>query len=56
MSPINDFENNKYLAVQSVIPTDLCRIATKYALIKEEIDFSPENDEFAQVRGAHSVY
>lgn len=56
MSTVDNFKNNKYVAAQSVIPTDLCRIATKYALIKEETEFTPENDEFAQVRGAHSVY
>lgn len=50
------FKEDRYLSLNSIVPTDICKIATKYALIQEETDFSPENDEDAQVRGSHSKY
>jgi len=50
------FSENKYVAVQKMIPTDLCRIITKYALLKEETEFTPEIGKEAQVENAHSVY
>jgi hypothetical protein len=53
---INQFQQDRYLEVKSLIPQDICKIATKYALIQEEVDYSPEDDEDAQVRGAHSKY
>jgi hypothetical protein len=37
-----EFEQKKYTVLEKLIPTDLCRVATKYALIKESIDFEPE--------------
>jgi len=49
------FKKDSYLALKKVIPNDLCRVATKYALLKEETEFTPE-DPNAQVPGAHSVY
>lgn len=56
MSNPENFEKNKYLAVKKLIPVDICRIVTKYALLKEEIDFKPELGEHVQVKDAHSVY
>jgi hypothetical protein len=50
------FKKNKYLSVEKLVPTDLCRIATKYALMKEETEFSPDLGPRAQVENAHAVY
>jgi hypothetical protein len=51
-----DFEQNKYTVLEKLVPTDLCRIATKYALMKESVNFEPEKGSGAQVENAHSVY
>lgn len=56
MSNSITFKNDRYLDLKKVVPTDLCRVITKYALLKEEISFSPELGEGAQVENAHSVY
>lgn len=50
------FEKNRYLDLKGIIPIDLCRVVTKYALLKEETCFEPELGESAQVKNAHSVY
>lgn len=51
-----DFEQNKYTVLEKLVPTDLCRVATKYALMKESVNFEPEKGSGAQVENAHSVY
>lgn len=56
MSTVEEFKLNRYLEITSLIPKDICKIATKYALIKEQTEFSPELGADAQVLGAHSVY
>lgn len=56
MSTIEEFKLNRYLELTSLLPKDVCKIATKYALIKEQVEFSPELGADAQVHGAHSVY
>ena len=50
------FKDNRYLDLKNIVPVDLCRIVTKYALLKEETEFSPELGNNAQVENAHSVY
>ena len=50
------FESNKYIDVKSLIPKDLCRVATRYALLKEQYEFTPELGKDAQVENAQSVY
>lgn len=50
------FEKNRYIFIQNLVPLDLCRIVTKYSLMKEENEFSAESKEEAQVENAHSVY
>lgn len=55
MTDINAFDQNKYVAVTGLIPVDLCRIVTKYALLKEATEFNPEGPG-TQVENAHSVY
>lgn len=49
------FKKQKYLKIENLVPTDLCRIVTKYALLKEETEYSPEKAG-EQVENAHSVY
>lgn len=56
MSNPDIFKKDRYLDLKSVVPADVCRIITKYALMKEEIEFAPELGEDAQVKNAHSVY
>jgi hypothetical protein len=56
MSTIIEFSKQKYLDVKSLFPKDVCRIATKYALLKEKTEWAPEEGPDAQVLGAHSVY
>lgn len=56
MTTEEHFVEKKYVSVEKIVPTDLCRIVTKYALIKETIDFRPEIGASAQVENAHSVY
>ena len=56
MSQQNNFHKNKYVPIQNIVPLDLCRIVTKYALMKEENEFSAESGAEAQVENAHSVY
>jgi hypothetical protein len=50
------FRENKYVSVKSIIPKDICRIATRYALLKEQYEFTPELGIEAQVENAQSVY
>lgn len=50
------FSNNKYVIATGLVPTDLCRVVTKYALLKEETEFTPDIGPGAQVENAHAVY
>jgi hypothetical protein len=57
--PMNNpvlFKENRYLDLKNIVPTDICKIITKYSLLKEEIEFTPELGNNAQVENAHSVY
>jgi hypothetical protein len=56
MTTQEEFKINRYLDVKSLLPVDICKIATKYALLKEKVEFSPELGADAQVLGAHAVY
>jgi hypothetical protein len=56
MNNLLSFKENRYLSLTNIIPLDLCRIVTKYALLKEETEFTPEIGNGAQVENAHSVY
>ena len=56
MSTTEKFKLDRYLELTALLPKDVCKIATKYALIKEQVEFSPELGADAQVHGAHSVY
>jgi hypothetical protein len=49
------FKKNKYLSLEKLVPIDLCRVITQYALLKEEFEFTPEHAG-EQVENAHSVY
>ena len=50
------FKKQNYLTMKGVVPLDLCRIVTKYALLKEENEFLPDEGPEAQVENAHAVY
>jgi hypothetical protein len=56
MNNIDLFKKNKYIAVKKLVPIDLCRVITRYALLKEETEFSPDLGPTAQVENSHSVY
>jgi hypothetical protein len=56
MSNPSLFLENKYVAVKGLIPVDLCRIVSKYGLLKEEHEFEPDLGKGAQVENAHAVY
>lgn len=56
MSMPDQFKQDGYLILKNVIPQDICRIVTKYALLQEQISFNPELGNGAQVENAHSVY
>ena len=56
MTTQDEFNSNRYLDIKSLLPSDICKIATKYALLKEKTEFEPESGLDAQVAGAHSVY
>jgi hypothetical protein len=55
MSNVEEFNQQKYTTVNSIVPIDLCRIVEKYALLKEKNEFTPEGPG-TQVEKAHSVY
>jgi hypothetical protein len=50
------FKKHKYTSVEKLVPIDICRVITKYSLIKEETEFSPDLGPRAQVENSHSVY
>jgi hypothetical protein len=56
MSMPEQFNQDGYLILKNVIPQDICRIVTKYALLQEQIAFNPEVGNTAQVENAHSIY
>lgn len=51
-----NFKEQRYIVAEDVLPIDICKIATKYALLKEKCFFEPETGDDAQVPGAHSTY
>ncbi len=56
MTTVEEFEKNRYLDIKALVPLDLCRVATTYVLMKEQIEFNPETGDDAQVENSHSVY
>jgi hypothetical protein len=50
------FKQKQYLDLKGIIPKDLCKIVTKYALLQESTEFDPELGAMAQVANAHSKY
>lgn len=50
-----EFKQNKYLNIKGLIPLNLCKVITHYALLQERTNFMPEPTG-AQVENAHSVY
>jgi hypothetical protein len=56
MTNIELFKKQKYLDLKGLVPLNLCKIITKYALLKEENEFEPDLGPHAQVENAHAVY
>lgn len=56
MTSLEEFKNNRYVGLKNIVPQNICRIITNYALLKEKISFFPEEGPDAQVIGAHSEY
>jgi hypothetical protein len=56
MTNEEQFTQQKYTTVNGLVPTDLCRVVTKYALLQEATEFTPELGSDAQVENAHSKY
>lgn len=55
MIEIEQFRQNGYTNLKSIIPTDICNIVTQYALLQEQV-VPRKEDETGQVPDAHSVY
>ncbi len=49
------FQKHSYAFVENAIPVDICNMATKYALIQEEVSYKKEGLG-GQVPEAHSMY
>lgn len=56
MSYADEFSTKKYVAIQQLVPLDICRVTTKYALLKERHEYEPDLGPEAQVENAHAVY
>ena len=55
MSNHEYFETNGYLALQSIIPKDICNIVREYCLLQEKV--APKKEEATgQVPHSHSIY
>ena len=50
------FKQHHYTIVKNIIPQELCNLATKYALLKMETEFTPEDATTGQIPGTHSIY
>jgi hypothetical protein len=50
------FKEQKYLNLKRLVPLNLCKVITKYALLKEQHEFEPDLGPHAQVENAHAVY
>ena len=52
---VNSFKQNGYIALNKIIPRDICNITTQYCLLQEQIQPQKE-EENGQVPFSHSVY
>lgn len=50
------FKKHHYAVVKGLVPLEICNLTTKYALLKMETEFTPEDAETGQIPGTHSVY
>jgi hypothetical protein len=50
------FKQHHYTVVKDLIPKEICNVATKYALLKMETEFNPEDTATGQIPGTHSIY
>ena len=56
MSNPEYFKQHYYTVVKDLIPKEICNVATKYALLKMETEFTPEDAETGMIPGTHSIY
>ena len=56
MEVVGNFKEDRYAIAKGLIPKDLCAVATKYALIKNEWFRQPEDAVTGQIPDTHSVY
>jgi hypothetical protein len=52
---MQDFARNGYVSRSGEVAPEICALATRYALMKEEVDLRSDGPD-GQVPGAHSVY
>ena len=50
-----NFQENRYIALQGIIPKDICNITTQYCLLQETVNPKKEDDN-GQVPYSHSIY
>jgi len=56
MSNAEYFKEHHYTVIKGIIPQEICNVATKYALLKMETEFNPEDVRTGQIPGTHSIY
>jgi len=56
MTNNTNFQDKCYIFIKDLIPKDICKITTKYTLLKEKLEFEEEVGPLAQVPNSHSVY
>lgn len=56
MSNAEHFRNKKYAFIPGMIPLEICNLASRYALIQRDAEYTPEDDPEAQVYMSHSRY
>lgn len=56
MNTVDFFRENGFVQFKNFVDLETCYFASTYALMKEDVEFSPEYGEFAQNPNTHSVY
>jgi hypothetical protein len=51
---MSQFSDQKYILKQNVLPAAVCEIATTYALLKQRLEFNPEQNKGRE--NTHAVY
>lgn len=56
MNNVEVFKNKKYVELKNVLPIEIIKIASIYALLDEKNDFSLEQGDEPQIHNSHSQY